>query len=188
MGIFLAVCVFAATFGTRAFPVQATARSEVGLTKERLAAIASVVEDAIRTGKCPGAVVVIGHQGRVIYRKAFGHRALVPEELPMTVDTIFDLASLTKVVATTTAVMQLVEQGKIILSAPVSDYWPEFKDNGKQAISVRELMTHYSGLPPDLDLKPDWSGYETAMKMIVDAKPIARPGPASSTAILTLKR
>jgi uncharacterized protein YbbC (DUF1343 family)/CubicO group peptidase (beta-lactamase class C family) len=176
MGIFLAVCVFAATFGTRAFPVQATARSEVGLTKERLAAIASVVEDAIRTGKCPGAVVVIGHQGRVIYRKAFGHRALVPEELPMTVDTIFDLASLTKVVATTTAVMQLVEQGKIILSAPVSDYWPEFKDNGKQAISVRELMTHYSGLPPDLDLKPDWSGYETAMKMIVDAKPIAPPG------------
>ncbi len=148
----------------------------MGLTKERLAAIASVVEEAIRTGKCPGAVVVIGHQGRVIYRKAFGHRALVPEELPMTVDTIFDLASLTKVVATTTAVMQLVEQGKIILSAPVSDYWPEFKDNGKQAISVRELMTHYSGLPPDLDLKPDWSGYETAMKMIVDAKPIVPPG------------
>jgi uncharacterized protein YbbC (DUF1343 family) len=176
MGIFLVAWVLAATFGARAFPVQATARSEVGLTKEKLAAIASVAEEAIRTGKCPGAVVVIGHEGRVIYRKAFGHRALVPEELPMTVDTIFDLASLTKVVATTTAIMQLVEQGKIALSAPVSDYWPEFKVNGKEAISVRELMTHYSGLPPDLDLKPDWSGYETAMKMIVGEKPIVPPG------------
>jgi uncharacterized protein YbbC (DUF1343 family)/CubicO group peptidase (beta-lactamase class C family) len=176
MGIFLAGCVLAATFGARAFPVQVTARPEVGLTEEKLAAIASVAEEAIRTGKCPGAVVVVGHNGRVIYRKAFGHRALVPEELPMTVHTIFDVASLTKVVATTTAIMQLVEQGKIALSAPVTDYWPEFKANGKEAISVRELMTHYSGLPPDLDLKPDWSGYETAMKMIVGEKLIVPPG------------
>ena len=113
-GIFLAGCVLAATFGARAFPVQVTARPEVGLTEEKLAAIASVAEEAIRTGKCPGAVVVVGHNGRVIYRKAFGHRALVPKKLPMTVDTIFDVASLTKVVATTTAIMQLVEQGKIV--------------------------------------------------------------------------
>ena len=176
MSLFLAAGVLAATFGARAFPVQVTARPEVGLTAEKLAAIASVAEEAIRTGKCPGAVVVIGHEGRVIYRKAFGHRALVPEELPMTVHTIFDLASLTKVVATTTAIMQLVEQGKIVLSAPVADYWPEFKANGKEDISVRELMTHYSGLPPDLDLKPDWSGYETAMKMIVGEKLIVPPG------------
>ncbi|MGD0456636.1 MAG: exo-beta-N-acetylmuramidase NamZ domain-containing protein [Terriglobia bacterium] len=176
MSLFLAAGVLAATFGARAFPVQVTARPEVGLTAEKLAAIASVAEEAIRTGKCPGAVVVIGHEGRVIYRKAFGHRALVPEELPMTVHTIFDLASLTKVVATTTAIMQLVEQGKIVLSAPVADYWPEFKANGKEDISVRELMTHYSGLPPDLDLKPDWSGYETAMKMIVGEKLMDPPG------------
>jgi uncharacterized protein YbbC (DUF1343 family)/CubicO group peptidase (beta-lactamase class C family) len=148
----------------------------VGLTGQKLAAIASVAKEAIRTGKCPGAVVVVGQNARVIYRKAFGHRALVPQELPMTVHTIFDLASLTKVVATTTAIMQLVERGKIVLSAPVSDYWPEFKGNGKEDITVRELMTHYSGLPPDLDLKPDWSGYETAMKMIVDEKPIVPPG------------
>jgi uncharacterized protein YbbC (DUF1343 family)/CubicO group peptidase (beta-lactamase class C family) len=148
----------------------------VGLTKQKLAAIASVVKEAIRTGKCPGAVVVVGQNGTVVYRRAFGHRALVPEELPMSVYTIFDLASLTKVVATTTAIMQLVEQGKIALSAPVSDYWPEFKANEKEAISVRELMTHYSGLPRDLDLKPEWSGYETAMKMIVGVKPIVPPG------------
>ena len=75
----------------------------------------------------------------------------------MRVDTIFDVASLTKVVATTTAVMQLVEQGKILLSAPVADYWPEFGENGKQAITIRELLTHYSGLRPDLDLEKPWT-------------------------------
>ncbi len=176
MSIFLAAGVLAATLGTRGVPAQVTARPQVALTAEKLAAIASVAEEAIRAGKCPGAVVVIGRQGKVIYRKAFGHRALVPAVLPMTVDTIFDVASLTKVVATTTAIMQLVEQGKIVLSAPVGDYWPEFKANGKEAISVRELMTHYSGLPPDLDLKPDWSGYETAMKMIVGEKLVVPPG------------
>jgi uncharacterized protein YbbC (DUF1343 family) len=146
------------------------------LTEQRLAGIASVVERAIHDRKCPGAVVLIGHDGEVIYRRAFGKRALVPERRPMTLNTIFDMASLTKVIATTTAVMQLVEQGKILLSAPVADYWPEFKANGKDLITVRELMTHYSGLRPDLDLKPDWSGYETAMKMIVAEKPIVPPG------------
>ena len=146
------------------------------MTEARLEGIAPIVEEAIRTGKCPGAVVIIGQEGRVLYRKAFGHRALVPAQLPMTVDTIFDVASLTKVVATTTAILQLVEQGKIVLSAPVSDYWPEFKANGKEEITVRELMTHYSGLRPDVDLKPEWSGYETALKMIVDEKPIAPSG------------
>jgi uncharacterized protein YbbC (DUF1343 family)/CubicO group peptidase (beta-lactamase class C family) len=121
-------------------------------------------------------VVVVGQNGKVVYRKAFGHRALVPRELPMNLHTIFDMASVTKVVATTTAIMQLVEQGKIVLSAHVSDYWPEFQANGKEAISVRELMTHYSGLPPDLELKPEWSGNDTAMKMIVETKPMAPPG------------
>ena len=94
----------------------------------------------------------------------------------MAVDTIFDMASMTKVVATTTAVMQLVEQGKIVLSAPVSDYWPEFKQNGKELVTIRELMTHYSGLPPDLELKPAWTGYDTAMQMIVAAQLDVPPG------------
>lgn len=135
-----------------------------------------MVEQAIREGKCPGAVVLIGHNGNVVYRRAFGDRALVPRKLPMTVDTIFDLASLTKVFATTPAVMQLFQQGKIRLEDPVSVYWPEFGANGKDEITVRELMTHFSGLPPDLELKPAWSGYDTAMKMIVAASPIVPPG------------
>ena len=145
------------------------------MSEQRLAGIASLVEAAIRANSARGGGGD-GTDGKVVYRKAFGERSLVPERRPMTVDTIFDMASLTKVIATTTAVMQLVEQGKIVLSAPVSEYWPEFKENGKEAITVRELMTHYSGLPPDLDLKPEWSGYDTAMRMIVAVKPMAPPG------------
>jgi uncharacterized protein YbbC (DUF1343 family) len=146
------------------------------LDERRLAGIAALVEAAIQTKQCPGAVVLIGHDGKVVYRQAFGARALIPERQPMSVDTIFDIASLTKVIATTTAVMQLVEQGKILLSALVGDYWPEFKANGKELITVRELMTHYSGLRPDLDLKPEWTGYKTAMEMIVAERPIVPPG------------
>ena len=78
MGILTVACVLAGTLRAPASSVQGPASPRVGLTEEKLAAIASVAEEAIRTGKCPGAVVVIGHEGRVIYRKAFGHRALVP--------------------------------------------------------------------------------------------------------------
>ena len=146
------------------------------LNEQRLEGIAPIVEAAVKANKIPGAVVLIGHDGRVVYRKAFGERSLVPERQPMMADTIFDMASMTKVMATTTAVMQLVEQGKIVLSAPVSDYWPEFKQNGKELVTIRELMTHYSGLPPDLPLKPAWTGYDTAMQMIVASKLDAPPG------------
>jgi len=152
------------------------AQAAPDLNEKRLEGIAPVVESAIRAHKIPGAVVLIGHEGQVVYRKAFGQSSLVPERRAMTVPTIFDMASMTKVIATTTAVMQLVEQGKIVLSAPVSDYWPEFKQNGKELVTIRELMTHYSGLPPDLPLKPAWTGYDTAMKMIVAAKLNVPPG------------
>ena len=168
--------MLAGASGAQAVSVLKTKKPTEDLITRKLAAIDSVVKEAIRAGNCPGAVVVVGQNGKVVYRKAFGHRALVPRELPMNLHTIFDMASVTKVVATTTAIMQLVEQGKIVLSAHVSDYWPEFQANGKEAISVRELMTHYSGLPPDLELKPEWSGNDTAMKMIVETKPMAPPG------------
>ena len=147
-----------------------------GSAQQKLNSVGPVVEEAIRAGKCPGAVVLIGHAGKVEYRRAFGYRSLVPKKMLMTADTIFDLASLTKVIATTTAVMQLVEEGKIRLEDPVSVYWPEFKANGKDEITIRELMTHFSGLRGDLTLEPEWSGYETAMQKIIDERPIAAPG------------
>ena len=94
----------------------------------------------------------------------------------MTLETVFDLASLTKVIATTTAVMQLVEQGKVRLNDPVAKYLPEFAQNGKDDITLRQLLTHYSGLAPDLDLKVRWEGKQTAYGMMLAEAPEEPPG------------
>ena len=80
----------------------------------------SAVNQAVRDDKIPGAVLLIGHDGAVVYSKAYGNRALVPAKEPMTADTIFDIASLTKVVATTSCIMKLFEEGKIWIDAPVT--------------------------------------------------------------------
>jgi uncharacterized protein YbbC (DUF1343 family)/CubicO group peptidase (beta-lactamase class C family) len=133
------------------------------------------IEQAVRDGLIPGAVVLIGHDGRVVYQKAYGSRALVPRREPMTLDTIFDIASLTKVVATTPAVMRLFEQGQIRLNDPVTRYLPEFQ-GGHSEITIRNLMTHFSGLRPDLDLKPAWSGYENGVQRALIDKPAGPPG------------
>src|SRR5947209_16145654 len=144
--------------------------------KSRLAVIDPVIKQAIDTGQIPGAVVLIGHNGQVVYRKAFGYRALEPRRERMTLDTIFDIASLTKVVGTTTAVMQLVEEGKVRPNDAVIRYLPEFGQNGKQDITVRQLLTHFSGLEPDLDLKMPWQGKATAYAMAFAEKPALPPG------------
>jgi len=146
------------------------------LREEQLSPIAEIVAQAIRAAQFPGAVVLIGNQGKIVYRRAFGDRVLKPKKLPMTADTIFDIASLTKVIATTTAVMQLVEKGQVSLEDPVAKYWPEFETHGKEEIKVRHLLTHYSGLPPNLSLKPEWSGYEMALQKIAEERPISPPG------------
>ena len=161
---------------SEAIPSGKTAAAASVLRETQLAPISQIVAKAIERGQVPGAVVLIGDREKVLYRRAFGYRALVPRRLPMKVDTIFDIASLTKVVATTTAVMQLMELGKLRLEDPVAEYWPEFKANGKEHISIRELMTHYSGLRPDLDLVPEWSGYDTALRMIIAERPVNPPG------------
>ncbi len=146
------------------------------LNESSLAPISEIVQTAIREGKTPGSVVLIGDSEGIIYRRAFGYRSIEPERVPMTEDTIFDVASLTKVIATSTAVMQLVEKGKIGLDVPASRYWPEFKKNGKSLITIRHLLTHYSGLRADLSLAPRWSGYRAAIKKIVKEKPLYPPG------------
>ena len=97
------------------------------LNTEQLSTISQLVEEAIRKNQTPGAVVLIGNQGRVVFRQAYGVLALDAQRLPAAPDTIFDIASLTKVVATAPAILQLVEQGKLGLEDPVSKYWPEFK-------------------------------------------------------------
>ena len=139
------------------------------------AKIDSQIEEAIRAGLIPGAVVCIGHDGRVVYQKAYGSKSLVPSKSPMTEDTIFDAASLTKVIATTSAIMKLFEDGKIGLNDPVTKYLPDFQ-GGKSSITVRDLMVHFSGLRPDVDLKPKWSGYETGIHLALVDKPTSPPG------------
>ena len=141
-----------------------------------MAAVDAIIQQAILDRNVPGAVLVVGHDGKVIYRKAYGNRALEPRREMMTLDTVFDVASLTKVVATTPAVMQLVEQGKVRLNDPVAKYLPEFAQNGKDDITVRQLLTHYSGLEPDLDLKTPWEGKVTAYRMAAAETPALPPG------------
>jgi uncharacterized protein YbbC (DUF1343 family)/CubicO group peptidase (beta-lactamase class C family) len=139
------------------------------------AALDAAVDESVRAGLIPGAVVVVGHDGKIVHRKAYGSRALVPAREPMTLDTMFDIASLTKVVATTPALMKLFEQGKLRINDPVTTYLPEF-EGGKSDITVRDLMTHFSGLRPDLDLEPAWSGYETGIRRAMAEKPSAPAG------------
>jgi uncharacterized protein YbbC (DUF1343 family)/CubicO group peptidase (beta-lactamase class C family) len=139
------------------------------------AALDAAVEQSVRDGLIPGAVVVVGHDGKIVHRKAYGSRALVPAREPMTLDTVFDIASLTKVVATTPALMKLFEQGKLRIDDPVTAYLPEF-EGGKSDITVRDLMTHFSGLRPDLDLEPAWSGYDTGIRRAMAEKPTAPAG------------
>ena len=135
----------------------------------------AVTEQAITDGLIPGAVIIIGHDGRIVYRKAHGMRALVPAREKVTLDTIYDIASLTKVVATTPAIMKLYEQGKIKIDDPVTKYLPEFQ-GGKSTITIRNLMTHFSGLRPDLDIDPAWSGYDAGIRKALIDKPAGPPG------------
>ena len=88
-----------------------------------------------------------------MWEKAYGARALEPAREPLTTDTIFDMASLTKVVATATSIMILVERGKVRLSDPLSHYIPEIKGEGRERITIELLLTHRAGYAPDFDLK-----------------------------------
>jgi uncharacterized protein YbbC (DUF1343 family) len=138
------------------------------------ATLDATVDQAVHDGLIPGAVLVVGQNGKILHRKAYGARQLVPSREPMSVDTIFDAASLTKVIATTPALMKLFEAGKLRIADPVTAYLPEFQ-GGKSDITIRDLMTHFSGLRPDLDLEPRWSGYETGIHRALIDKPAGPP-------------
>ncbi len=169
----LALQLLAAISAISAF---ADTASSVRLREADLQQIDPIVQSEIAAGRIHGAVVEIGQGNQIVYRHAFGYRELEPRRVAMTPDTIFDLASLTKPVATAVAIMQLRERGRIDLDTPVATYWPAFARNGKERITIRQLMTHYSGLAPDLDLRRKWTGYSIAMKMIEDAQPLQPPG------------
>ncbi len=149
---------------------------EVGMSGERLSRIDGIVHSAIERNEVPGAVVLVMRRGKIVYRKAFGDRAQVPVREPMTEDTIFDVASLTKVMATATSIMILVEDGRVSLSDPASNYLPRFAKHNKGSITLLQLLTHYTGLRPDLDLNDPWQGYETAMERVYREQLLVLPG------------
>ena len=148
----------------------AAAPAAVGMSAARLAQMDAAVEQAIARKELPGAVVLAARRGRVVWRKSYGSRAVEPAREAMTLDTIFDAASLTKVVATATSIMILVERGQVRLNDPLSKYVPEVKDEGRERITVEQLLTHRAGYAPDFDLGEQWAGYEEAMKRLAAAR------------------
>jgi CubicO group peptidase (beta-lactamase class C family) len=139
---------------------------EVGLDGQQLQRIHPLVTEAIADKKLPGCVVLIGRRNCIAFIHAYGHRRLLPSLEPMTADTVFDLASLTKPMATATSVMLLVERGIIRLQDPVSQYLPEFSDHGKETITIEQLLSHQGGLIPDNPLDDYRMGKEESWRRI----------------------
>ncbi len=171
--VVLAVCLVSCRTVPRVAPAATTE-----FRSEKLAEIDAAILASISEGQTPGGVLWLERRGAA-YHKAFGVRAVEPVHEPMTEDTIFDAASLTKVIATTTAVMKLVEQGRIDVEAPVRRYLQEFAANGKEAVTVRQLLTHVSGLPPGLSLQKEWTGRAAAIALACGEKLVEPPGTKS---------
>jgi CubicO group peptidase (beta-lactamase class C family) len=138
--------------------------------------IDGVVEAAIKKGDMPGAVVLVLRDDVVVYKKAFGRRAMFPEPTLMTEDTVFDLASLTKPIATAMSIMLLVEDGKLKLDDPISKYLPAFARKETESITIAELLTHVSGFIADNPEKDYHSGVDTAWKNLFALEPTQAPG------------
>lgn len=155
-------------------PAEAPARSEL---PER--AIDAAVEEAIATQRVPGAVVLIGRHDRVLLRRAYGYREVEPERVPMTVDTVFDLASLTKPIATATALMVLVERGVVALDDPLARYVPECGKGAKRSITLRQLLLHVSGFPADIAKEDFGQGRAEAIRRICNVPLRGVPGAVS---------
>jgi len=149
---------------------------EVGIDPWCLDQIDVVVAEGLSTGKMPGCVVLVGRRGRVVLLRAYGNRQVLPDPVAMTTDTVFDLASLTKPVATATSVMVLVDRGQVLLEERVATYLPEFGRNGKDRITVLQLLTHQGSLVPDNPLRDYADGPEKAWERICALTPRAAPG------------
>jgi uncharacterized protein YbbC (DUF1343 family) len=144
--------------------------AEVGVDAAKLDLIDRAVEQAIGQEKMPGAVVLIGHRGAILYHKAFGFRQREPEKKEMEKNTVFDMASVTKPVATATSIMILVEQGVIRLRDKVADHLPEFGSKGKDKVTVQQLLTHVGGLIPDNSIKDYQESPEQSIKNFLNVE------------------
>ena len=148
----------------------------VGFDPSRLAKVEEAVARAVERKKVPGAVVLVGRRGKVVLAKAFGKRSVEPSDEPMTRDTVFDMASLTKPVATATSVMVLLERGQFRPGDRVVTHLPEMQGNGKDPITIDQLLRHRSGLIPDDPISDYADGPETAWRKIGELSPVSPPG------------
>jgi len=152
-------CLFLNGCATRQAPVSAFlplgqgTPEEVGINAQSLSNVDDIIQEAIRKGDAPGGVLIVGKDNKIVYYKAYGNRRVKPNIEPMTKDTIFDLASCSKVLGTSTMAMLLIQDGKLSLDTPVADILPQFARNGKGDVKVWNLMTHTSGLKPYCDWK-----------------------------------
>jgi uncharacterized protein YbbC (DUF1343 family)/CubicO group peptidase (beta-lactamase class C family) len=171
----MAVCCALAPAVTRA-EVPIVPPESLGLSAEQLAKIDALVKENIEKGNLPGCVVAIGRTGGIGLLKTYGQRQVDPSAEPMTDDTVFDMASLTKPIATATSIMILVERGEVRLRETVTTYLPEFAPGGKDEITIEQLLTHHSGLIPDNPLGDYEDGVETAWENIYALEPRDKPG------------
>jgi CubicO group peptidase (beta-lactamase class C family) len=168
--VFLALCVL---------PIASLAQQQgtaPAFRPGKIRELDAAITQAIADGKCPGGVLWLEHAGTA-YHRAFGNRCVEPAAEPMTEETIFDVASLTKVIATTTAVMLLVEKERVQLAERVQTYLPEFTGDGREKITVRQLLTHTSGLRPDLPPGGP-AGYEATLDRVFRERPTTAPDTA----------
>mgnify|MGYP002633052352 CR=1 FL=1 len=175
----LSLCLMAVPVGVASAEPQGLVQcepAECGLNASRLATIDEVVAEGLRYERMPGCVVLVGYRGRIAWLKSYGSRQVKPDVVPMTTDTVFDLASLTKPIATATSIMLLIEDGLVELDAPAKKYIPEFGVNGKDVITIRQLLTHQSGLLPDNSIKDYENGRADAFRRIHALDLRAEPG------------
>ncbi len=147
-----------------------------GIQIEKLQLIDEEIRREIAAGNLPGAVVLVGRRSQIVYRKAFGNRAIVPSVEKMTVDTIFDVASLTKPIATATSIMILIERGKLRLSDTIGAFIPEIKDERAKRVTIQQLLTHTSGYAADFDLSKRWFGYDAMLQELYEERLRDDPG------------
>ncbi|HEX8638321.1 MAG TPA: serine hydrolase, partial [Pyrinomonadaceae bacterium] len=168
-GISFVFCLLFVSFANaQGLPIAAP--QTVGMSAAKLNQIDALVNKDIADKKLPGAVVIVGHKGKIVYRKAFGNRSVSPTVEKMTIDTIFDAASLTKPIATATSVMILVEQGKLRLNDTIGRFIPEIQDEDAKKVTVQQLLTHISGYRPDFDLGEKWTGREGMLQALYKEK------------------
>ncbi len=155
------------------------------INKKALEKIDVLVQKEIEAGHFPGAVICIGQNNKILYLKSFGYMMIKPAKKKMKKDTIFDLASLTKPIATATSIMILIQEGKIKLDDYVVKYIPEFGKNGKNLVQIKHLLTHTSGLPPYLNVKKleerakvekNKKTFDILIEAICNTKPRSKPG------------